>query len=98
MATFVTTIRFTEQGIANIRETTNRANAFKAEAEEMGASVTDIFWTLGAFDGLVVFDAPDEQTATALMLRLGSLGNVQTQTGRAFRESEMPSILSRLPG
>ena len=57
MATFVTTIRFTEQGFTNIRESTRRANAFKAEAEKMGVSVTDTFWTLGAFDGLIVFDA-----------------------------------------
>ena len=98
MPTFVTTFKFTEQGIANIRDTSQRANSFKSEAEKMGVKVTDVFWTLGAFDGLIVFDAPDEETATALMLHLGSLGNLQTQTGRAFRESEMASVLSKLSG
>ncbi len=96
MPTFVTTIKFTERGAEKIRDTTQRAIAFKSKAEEMGAKVTDIFWTLGAFDGLIVFDAPDEETATAVMLYLGSLGSVQTQTGRAFRESELSSILSKL--
>ena len=98
MSTFVTTIKFTEQGIANVRDTTQRANSFRSEAKKMGVNVTDILWTLGAFDGLIVFDAPDEETAAALTLRLGSLGNVQSQTGRAFRESEMSGILSKLSG
>lgn len=55
--------------------------------------MSDIFWTLGQFDGLIVFDAPDEETATAAMLHLGSLGNVQTQTSRAFRAAEMKKVL-----
>ncbi len=98
MPTFVATMKFTGQGIANVRDTIQRADSFKSEANKMGAKVTDILWTLGAFDGLIVFDAPDEETASALALHLGSRGNVQTQTGRAFRESEMSSILSKLPG
>ena len=98
MPTFITTIKFTGQGIANIRDTTKRANTFRSKAEKMGVKVTDLFWTLGAFDGLILFDAPDEETATALMLHLGSLGTVQTQTGRAYREAEMSGILSKLSG
>ena len=57
----------------------------------------DIFWTLGPFDGLVVFDAPDEETATALMLHLSSFGNVHTQTARAYEATEMEQILGKLP-
>ena len=98
MPTFVTTIKFTEQGNAKISDTTQRANSFKSKAEKMGVKITDLFWTLGAFDGLIIFDAPDEQTAAALMLYLESNGAVITQTGRAFRESEMSNILSKLSG
>jgi len=93
MATFVTTIKFTPQGITNIHDTTRRAAALKASAKKLGVKVTDILWTLGPFDGLVVFEAPDGETATALMLHVGSLGNVQTQTARAFRATEMEKIL-----
>ena len=96
MPTFVSTVKFTEQGIKNIRATTQRTQAFRSEAEEMGVKVSEIFWTLGTFDGLVVFDAADEETATALMLQLGSHGTVQTQTARAFRQDEMTGILSKL--
>ena len=91
--TFVATLRFTPQGIADLRDTCKRADKFKAAAKKMGVKVSDIFWTLGQFDGLIVFDAPDEETATAAMLHLGSLGNVQTQISRAFRASEMKKVL-----
>lgn len=96
MATFITTIKFTEQGIQNIKDTGKRANAFKAAAKKMGVKVKDIYWTLGAFDGAAVFDAPDDETATALLLKLGSQGNVQTQTARAFNSKEIEEILSKM--
>jgi uncharacterized protein with GYD domain len=98
MATFVTTIKFSEQGIANVKETCKRANAFKTAAKKMGVKVQDVFWTLGRFDGLLIFDAPDEETATATMLQLASLGNVRTQTSRAYRAAEMESILAKMSG
>lgn len=96
MATFITTIKFTEQGIQNIEHTGKRANAAKAAAKKLGAKVKDIYWTLGAFDGALIFDAPDDETATALMLSLGAQGNVQTKTARAFDAKEMDGILSKI--
>ena|SRR5207245_1680206 len=95
MANFITTIKFTQQGNANIRDTCHRADAFKAAAKKMGCKVTGIYWTLGAFDGVLMFEAPEDETATALMLHLGSLGNVQTRTARAFTETEMAKILEK---
>ena len=97
MATFISTIRFTEQGIQNIKDTRKRADAFKSAAKKMGVKVKDTYWTFGRFDGMVIFYAPDDETATALMLSLGSLGNVQTQTARAFGAQEMEGILSKMP-
>jgi len=97
MATFITTLHFTEQGIQAVRNTCDRAAAFKTTAKKMGIKVTGMYWTLGAFDGVLVFDAPDEETATAVLLHLGSLGNIRTQTARAFDAAEMQKILGLLP-
>ena len=97
MATFISTIHFTDQGMRDIKATRQRAEAFKTAAEKMGADVKSIFWTLGPFDALVVFDAPDDETATALMLHLGSFGNLRTQTARAYQAAEMEQILGKLP-
>lgn len=96
MATFVSTVQFTDQGMKDIKATSKRADAFKSAAEKMGVDVKNIFWTLGSFDGLIVFDAPDEETATALMLHLGSFGNVHTQTARAYQADEIEQIIGKL--
>ena len=96
MATFISTIKFTGQGIKAVGETTKRAASLKAAAKKMGVKVTDIYWTLGAFDGLLIFEAPDDETATAAMLHLGSQGNVQTTTSRAFNATEMDAMLAKM--
>jgi uncharacterized protein with GYD domain len=98
MATFLTTIKFTAQGIKAISETTCRAAALKSAAKKLGAKVTATYWTLGAFDGLLIFEAPDDETATALMLRLAAIGNVQTTTSRAFTAAEMDKVLGKMSG
>jgi len=96
MATFISTIKFTEQGIQNVRDTCKRANAVKAAAKKMGVNVVEIYWTLGRFDGVLILDAPDEETVTALLLQISSLGNVKTQTARAYKAAEMEKILAKL--
>jgi uncharacterized protein with GYD domain len=96
MATFITTIKFTQQGIQAIGETTKRAAAFKAAAKKMGANVSEIYWTLGEFDGVVVLDAPDDETAAAALLHLGISGNVHSTTARAFKAAEMERIVSKV--
>jgi uncharacterized protein with GYD domain len=64
MATFITNIKFSQQGIKDIDHTTKRAAIFKAEAKKMGVKVKDIYWTLGDHDGLLILEAPDDETAT----------------------------------
>jgi uncharacterized protein with GYD domain len=90
-------MHFTEQGIKAVRDSCQRAAAFKAAAEKLGVQVKAQYWTLGAFDGVIVCEAPDEATVTAALLYLGWLGNVRTQTARAFDAAEMQKVLSLLP-
>ena len=97
MATYITTVHFTEQGVKSAKDTCERAAAFKSAAKKIGVKVTGQYWTLGAFDGVIVLEAPDEETATAALLHLGSLGNVRTQTARAFTAAEMQKVLGLLP-
>ena len=97
MATFIATLKFTEHGIENIRESPKRAAAFKSAAKKMGVKVTDEYWTLGAFDGVIIFDAPNDETATAAMLYLSSQDNVQTTTARAFGPAEIGKVIGLLP-
>jgi uncharacterized protein with GYD domain len=96
MATFITAIKFTAQGLQEVGNTTKRAAAFKAAGKKMGIKVKDVYWTLGAHDGVLIFDAPDDESATAAMLQLSSQGNVSTMTARAFSAAEMDEILAKL--
>ena len=77
-----------------VRDACERAATFQAAAEPLGVRVAGIYWTLGVFDGVFVWEAPDEETATAALLHLGALGNVRTQTARAFTAPEMEKILA----
>lgn len=95
MATFISTVKFTQQGIKGINETTKRAATVKAVGKKLGVKVTDIFWTLGDHDGVLIFEAPNDETATSMLLHLGSLGNIHTTTCRAFTAAEMDKILAK---
>lgn len=97
MATYITTLKFTQQGIQDVGQTTKRAGAFKAAAKKMGVKVKELYWTLGDYDGAIVFEADDDAAATAAMLHLSSRGNVQTKTCRAFTAGEMDQVLGKLP-
>ena len=96
MATYIGLIQFTDQGIRNVKDTVKRGDAAIAEAEKMGTKVVEEFWTMGAYDAVVLFEAPDDETMSAFMLKIGSLGNVKSHTLRAFRRSEMEDILAKI--
>jgi uncharacterized protein with GYD domain len=96
MATFVTTIKFTQQGVKDIDHSTKRAAIFKSEAKKLGVKVKDIYWTLGDHDGLLIIDAPDDETATAAILHLSAMGNVHTCTCRAYSAAEMEAIVAKV--
>jgi uncharacterized protein with GYD domain len=96
MARYVGLIQFTDQGIRNVKDTIKRSEAAMTEAEKMGMKISEEFWTLGAYDVVLLVDAPDDETMTAFMLKVGSLGNVRTATMRAFRREEMEGILAKI--
>lgn len=95
MATFVSLVNWTEQGVKNYRDTTKRAAAFEELVKKHGGSVKGIYWTLGEYDLVVVTEARDDETFTAIALELGSLGNVRTSTLRAFDRSEIQKIIKK---
>lgn len=96
MATYISLVRFTDQGIREIRQTTERAKSLVGAASKLGVKIKDIYWTMGEFDALFIAEAPDDETMTALALNLGSLGNVRTQTMHAYSAAEMSKILARI--
>ena len=96
MANYVVLANFTDQGIKGIKDTAVRAKGFREAAQKMGARVKEIFWTLGAYDVVLTMEAPDDETAAALLMKVGALGNLKSQTLRAFSETEVSALVSRL--
>jgi uncharacterized protein with GYD domain len=96
MTTYLVLCNFTEQGIRNVKDTTNRADAVRRMAKDFNVNVKDIYWTLGAYDVAAIFEAPDDASITALCLALGAQGNVRTQMLRAFNADEMKGVLAKV--
>jgi len=96
MATYIALMNFTDQGIRNVKDSAKRAEAFKEAAKKLGVTVKDIYWTLGQYDIVATVEGPDDPSVTALGLSLGALGNVHTQTLRAFGAAEMKQILDKM--
>jgi uncharacterized protein with GYD domain len=97
MATYVSLVNFTEEGARHIRQTTERAKGLINAAANLGIKIKEIYWTMGAFDAVFTADAPDDETMTAFAMSMASLGNIRTQTLRAFSANEMNKIVAMLP-
>ena len=87
---------FTDQGIRTVKETTKRAAAVREMGAQFGVQVKDIYWTLGAYDVVLVAEASDDAAMTAFGMSVGAQGNVRTQTLRAFNADEMQGILGKV--
>lgn len=93
MARYISLINWTDQGLRNAKDTLNRANAVRQVFKTKGSEMVDVYWTLGPYDVVVVFDAPDDEIASQLMMTVGMQGNVKSATMRAFNEQEMARII-----
>jgi uncharacterized protein with GYD domain len=95
MPTYVSLINWTDQGIKNYKDSPSRAADFIKLAESSGGRVRELLWTVGEYDLVTVVDFPDDQTATAALLQVGSLGSIRSNTMRAFSADEMTTIIGK---
>ena len=96
MAYYVLLSNFTDQGLKTVKDTLKRADAFKAMASKSGVKVHTLLWTLGQHDVVAIAEADDEISATALALSIASMGNIKTQTLRAFDSADMAKIMAKM--
>lgn len=98
MPLYIAMINWTDQGIKGLNDSPSRAAAFKPLATEMGCTVHGLFFTIGRYDSAARIEAPDDETISALMLKLGQRGNVRSETMRAFTEEEFAAVLRKATG
>ena len=96
MATFISLVNFTDQGIRNVKDSPDRAEAFKAMVEKLGGTVKGFYYTMGRYDMVVIVESSDEAAMTA-MLKVGSLGNVRSETLRGVSLEDMRKIIAKMP-
>ena len=92
MIRYVTLLRFTEQGLKNLKKSTARAADFREAAAQMGVNVEMQYWTTGAYDGVLIFSADVESNALRCLAALAAAGNVRTETLKAFNAKEFDAI------
>jgi uncharacterized protein with GYD domain len=97
MPTYISLVQFTDMGMQAAKQTTQRVADWAAKVQSVGVSIKQMYWTLGQYDQVCVFEAPDDETAASVLLAADMLGNIRTQTMRAFTTSEMEKILAKVP-
>ena len=95
--TYISLVQFTDKGIQAAKQTTQRVAAWAAKVQSMGVTIKQMYWTLGQYDQVCIFEAPDDETAASALLAADMLGNIRTRTMRAFTASEMEKILGNVP-
>ena len=93
MVKYVCLLTFTDTGIKNLRMTTSRAEAFAEKIKNKGITILHTLWTVGQYDLIHIFEAEDDTAAATMAFTLSSLGNVRTNTMRAYDVEEMKSVI-----
>ena len=97
MATYIGLINYTDQGIRNVKDSPDRAEAARKAIRDMGGDMTALYLTMGTYDLVAIIEAPSDAVVAKFVLALGSAGNVRTTTLKAFNEAEFRSIVESLP-
>ena len=96
MPTYIALLKWTQQGVAKIKDSPKRLDAGRKAFKNAGAEIKETYLTMGRYDLVCIIDAPDDETVARLLLELGSQGNVQTETLKAFSEDQYRKILGSL--
>ncbi|HKP51631.1 MAG TPA: GYD domain-containing protein [Chloroflexia bacterium] len=97
MATYVSLIQWTEQGVKNVKDTVKRVKQGQEAAEKMGGRFLSVHYTQGKYDIVITTEWPDDETANAFLLSIAATGNIRSQTMRAYSPEEMEGIISKMP-
>jgi uncharacterized protein with GYD domain len=96
MPTYMSLINYTDQGIRTIKESPKRLDSTKKALQKLGGEVKAFYLTQGNYDGILIFDVPDEAALTKFLLMTGAAGNVRTTTLRAYPEDEFRKHIAAL--
>ena len=96
MAKYVILVTWTDKGIADAKDTVQRAAQVRQVAESLGGREDQLLWTMGRYDLVGIYDLPSDEAMATLGLKVGAVGAVRTETLRAFTAEEMSGIIAGL--
>jgi uncharacterized protein with GYD domain len=96
MSTYILLWNWTHQGIHNAKGAPNRYESFKSELEKAGGKSINAYYTFGEHDGVVIFEAPDDEAVMKIMVSTASQGNIRTKTLKALPHTEGARIMGSL--
>jgi uncharacterized protein with GYD domain len=96
MPHYIALVSFTDQGIRDVKNSIKRADRVRKLAAKHKVKIRDIHWTMGKYDIIVTFDAASDAALSAFTLENASLGNVRTETFRAYTRDEFADILKAI--
>ena len=97
MPTYISMLRYTQQGISSAKNAPARIDAAKEAYRKAGGELKAIYLTMGQYDLVVIAEMPNDETVARMALALGSQGNIRSETMRAFTETEFRKIAGSLP-
>jgi len=96
MPTYISLVKWTDQGIRNVKESPQRLDAFKKGVEAAGGKVIGFYLTMGRYDMVTIVESPSDEVTAAMVLSIGRLGNVHTETMKAFPEEQYRGIIAKI--
>jgi uncharacterized protein with GYD domain len=96
MPTYISLLRWTQQGAANVKDSPKRLDAGREAFKKLGVQIKDTYLTMGRYDLVCVIEGPDDESVAKALLSLGAQGNIQTETLKAWPESEYRKITSSI--
>ena len=96
MRNYVVLINWAEEGIKNVKDTIKRAKSFEGAIEKAGGKSLGFYYTIGRYDMVAIVQAPTDEAIASVLFSLGSLGNVRTETLKAFSTDEAANIIEKL--
>src|SRR5947208_282065 len=94
MATYVVLANLTDRGARAVKESPRRLDAAKSALRELGGEVRSFFLTMGEYDMVMIYEAPDDAIAARFTMQLGMMGNIRTRTLKAFPEAAYREIIT----
>jgi uncharacterized protein with GYD domain len=97
MPTYISLIRYTQQGVENMKESPARLDTVKSAIEAAGGKYIGFYLTMGQYDAVLIAEAPNDETVATVSLAIAAGGSTRTETLRAFTEDEYRKIIANLP-